>query len=91
VSVNELVRHLGNPPSVHIPKRPGEPDTTFADISKIKRDLGWSPKVKFPDGVKVMIENIGYWRDAPVWTASSIGEATSDWFRYLGKAAEVAR
>ena len=83
VTVNELVRLLDSPPSVHIPKRPGEPDMTFADISKITRTLGWSPKVKFADGVKVMRENMDYWRDAPVWTVSSIKEATSDWFKYL--------
>ena len=83
VSVNELVRLLGSPPTVRIPKRPGEPDCTWADISKIKRDLDWQPKVCFADGVKVMRENIDYWRDAPVWTVSRIAEATSDWFRFL--------
>lgn len=83
VSVNELVRLLGSPPSVHIPKRPGEPDCTWADISKIRRDLGWQPKVSIADGVHVMRQNIDYWRDAPVWTASRIAEATSDWFRFL--------
>jgi UDP-glucose 4-epimerase len=83
VSVNELVRLLGSPRSVHIPKRPGEPDCTWADISKIRRDLGWKPKVSFADGVRVMRQNIDYWRDAPVWTASRIAEATSDWFRFL--------
>ena len=89
VSVNELVRLLGSPPSVHIPKRPGEPDCTWADISKIRRDLGWEPKVGFDEGVRVMRENIDYWRDAPVWTASRIAEATSDWFRFLGKEGDV--
>lgn len=85
VSVNELVRLLGSPPSVHIPKRPGEPDCTWADISKIQRELNWRAKVKFADGVKVMLDNIEYWRDAPVWTAGAIAEATTDWFRFLGK------
>jgi UDP-glucose 4-epimerase len=85
VSVNELVRELGASDIVHIPKRPGEPDCTWADISKIRRDLGWEPKVSFADGVAVMRENIDYWRDAPVWTASRIAEATTDWFRYLGE------
>lgn len=83
VSVNELVRLLGSPPSVHIPKRPGEPDCTWADISKIRRELGWAPKVSFAEGVRVMLQNIDYWQDAPVWTASRIAEATSDWFRFL--------
>ena len=74
VSVNELVKLLGSPATVHIPKRPGEPDCTWADISKIERELGWRPKVSFADGVKVMLENIDYWRDAPVWTASGIAD-----------------
>ncbi len=83
VSVNELVRQLGSPPCVRIPKRPGEPDCTWADIGKIRRELGWEPKVSFADGVRVMLENIDYWRDAPVWTASRIADATRDWFRFL--------
>jgi len=85
VSVNELVRRLGSPPVVHIPKRPGEPDCTWADISKIRREVGWEPKIGFADGVRVMLDNIEYWRDAPVWTASRIAEATSDWFRFLDR------
>jgi UDP-glucose 4-epimerase len=83
VSVNELVRLLGSPPTVRIPKRPGEPDCTWADISKIRHDLGWEPKVSFAEGVRIMKENIDYWRDAPVWTASRIADATRDWFRFL--------
>jgi UDP-glucose 4-epimerase len=86
VSVNELVRLLGSPPSVHIPKRPGEPDCTWADIGKIGKDFGWKPKVSFAEGVQLMRENIDYWRDAPVWTAARIADATSDWFRFLGTA-----
>ena len=83
VSVNELVRLLGSPSSVRIPKRPGEPDCTWADIGKIRRELGWEPKISFADGVRVMLENIDYWRDAPVWTASRIADATRDWFKFL--------
>jgi UDP-glucose 4-epimerase len=83
VSVNELVRQLGSPPTVRIPKRPGEPDCTWADIAKIRRELRWEPKVSFADGVRVMLDNIDYWRDAPVWTASRIADATRDWFRFL--------
>ncbi len=30
-----------------------------------------------------MLANVGYWRDAPVWTPDGIAEATRDWFRYL--------
>ena len=83
VSVNELVRLLGSPETIHIPKRPGEPDCTFADITAIQRDLGWHPKVPLADGIKTMLANIDYWRDAPVWTVASIERATADWFRLL--------
>lgn len=86
VSVNELVRLLGSPRCVHIPKRPGEPDCTWADISKIRREIGWQPKVTFAEGVEVMRQNIQYWRDAPVWTVPRITEATADWFRFLDPA-----
>jgi len=84
VSVNRLIELLGANDAVHIPKRPGEPDCTWADTGKIKRDLGWEPKVSFEQGVKELLKNISYWQDAPVWTVESIANATSDWFKYLG-------
>jgi UDP-glucose 4-epimerase len=82
-SVNRLVELLGGPVT-YIPKRPGEPDSTFADISKITAYLGWRPTVPLEDGVAVLLENIEYWREAPVWTPDTIEDATSDWFKYLG-------
>lgn len=84
VSVNRLVELLGAKDTVHLPKRPGEPDCTWADTSRIKAELGWEPTVSFEEGVKVMLENIDYWRDAPVWTKDAIADATKDWFKYLG-------
>ena len=84
VSINELVTRLGSPAHEHIPKRPGEPDCTWADIAKIRTELGWKPLVSFAEGVEIMRRNIGDWHGAPVWTASSIAEATADWFRCLG-------
>ena len=83
VSVNYLVKLLGAQDTVHIPKRPGEPDSTIADIAKIRDRLGWQPAVQIEEGVKVMLDNIDYWRDAPVWDADSIAEATKEWFTYL--------
>lgn len=85
VSVNRLVELLGGD-KVFIPKRPGEPDTTFADITKIKRALDWAPRVPIEDGVAQMLEHIDYWRDAPVWDPDSIAGETADWFKYLGEA-----
>jgi len=81
-SVNRLVELLGGPVT-HIPKRPGEPDCTFADISKIRRLLDWQPKVSFEDGVAQMLKHIEYWRAAPVWTPQSIASATDAWFKHL--------
>ncbi len=89
-SVNRLIELLGGE-KVHIPKRPGEPDCTFADMSKIQRLLGWRPRVSFEDGVAAMLENIDYWREAPVWTVDGIRTATADWFKYLGQDTAVAR
>lgn len=82
-SVLRLVELLGGP-VVHIPKRPGEPDCTWADISRIQADLGWAPQVSFEDGVGRVLENIDYWREAPLWTPESIAGATRTWFDALG-------
>jgi UDP-glucose 4-epimerase len=83
-SVNSLVELLGGEVT-HIPKRPGEPDCTFGDTAKIRKLLGWSPKVSFEQGVKSILDNIEYWRSAPVWTPEKIEVATQDWFKYLSK------
>jgi len=68
---------------VHIPKRPGEPDSTHADISKAKRLLKWEPKVSFEEGVKIMLENIDYWKESPLWTPEKIEKETEAWFKYM--------
>jgi len=83
VSVNRLVELLEGD-KVHIPKRPGEPDCTFADISRIQKELGWQPKVSIEEGVANLLNHIDYWHEAPVWTPDNIAVATRDWFRYLG-------
>lgn len=82
-SVNHLVKLIGGP-TQNIPKRPGEPDSTFADITKIKRVLNWGPKTRFEDGVATMLRTIDDYRDAPVWTADRIATATEGWFKFLG-------
>ena len=83
VSVNRLVELLGGEVT-YIPKRPGEPDCTYADITKIRRDLKWQPKVNIKQGVDNVLANIDYWKSAPVWTPATIATATQDWFKYLG-------
>ncbi len=82
-SINYLVSLLGGE-KIFIPKRPGEPDCTFADTEKIKRLLGWEPVVSFEQGVQHMLNVIENWREAPLWDPSSIDRATTTWFKYLG-------
>ena len=82
-AVNRLVELLGGE-VVHIPKRPGEPDCTFADVRKIERLLGWRAETSLETGVARMLEHIDDWRDAPVWDPNSIAQATTTWFAHLG-------
>ena len=86
-TVNRLVELLGGP-VVHIPKRPGEPDCTWADVGKIQSELGWKPIVAFDQGVRRMMKEIELWRDAPLWEPQSIARASEMWFRYLGRIAQ---
>ncbi|MBI3106791.1 MAG: SDR family oxidoreductase [Candidatus Rokubacteria bacterium] len=84
VSVNRVVELLRGD-VVRLPRRPGEPDRTHADVRKIGARLGWRPKVSIEEGVRILLDHIDDWRAAPVWTPESIEVATRDWFRYLGK------
>jgi UDP-glucose 4-epimerase len=81
-SVNRLVELLGGQ-VLYIPKRPGEPDCTWADISKITKVLDWQPLVSFEDGVEMILNNISYWENAPLWDPKSIEIATKTWFKYM--------
>jgi UDP-glucose 4-epimerase len=80
--VNRLVDLLGGD-VVHVPKRPGEPECTWADTGKIRRELEWEPRVTFEEGVAEMLRKIDYWRQAPVWDPASIERATRTWFAML--------
>ena len=84
ISINKIVELLGGE-KVYIPKRPGEPDCTYADISKIKNELDWHPTISIEEGVEKILKNIDYWKEATVWNPDSISDATSDWFKYLDK------
>ena len=66
-----------------IPKRPGEPDRSKADISRAKKLLKWKPSTTVNVGVGVMLKNISKWKKAPVWNKKSISKATKVWFKYL--------
>ena len=83
-SINQLIKLLGGE-KTHLPKRPGEPDQTFADVTRIREATGWQAKTSFEDGVSQMLTHIDNWRDAPVWTPDTIADATEGWFKYLSK------
>ncbi len=82
-TINYLANLISSKDKIHLPKRPGEPDCTWADITKAKKILGWKPKVKLEDGVKKLIDNISYWKNAPIWNKQSIRKATKKWFEHL--------
>lgn len=84
VTVNKVIKLLKGK-YVKIPKRPGEPDITYADITKIKRKIGWKPKISIEKGIALLLKNLESWKNSPVWTPKSIKKATKKWFFYLDK------
>lgn len=83
-SVNHLVELLKGE-VVYIPKRPGEPDCTFADVAKIEKMMGWKAQVSFEAGVHYLLDSIDDYRDAPLWDPQTIEKATKSWFECLAK------
>ena len=82
VSVNKIVEIL-KCKKIKIPKRPGEPDITHANINLVKKELNWRPKITIEKGVSLILKEIDYWKKAPLWTPNKIKKATVDWFRYI--------
>ena len=84
ISVNKIAKLISGK-KIRVPKRPGEPSRSWANIIKIKKKLNWKPKIKIEQGVKELLDNIHYWKDSPVWTPKTIKKATKNWFKLLGK------
>lgn len=82
VSVNYLAKLIKGK-KVFIPKRPGEPNITFAKIKKFENTMKWKPSVTIEDGIKRVLKDINYWNKAPVWTKDKIKKATKSWFKFL--------
>ena len=40
-----------------IPIRPGEPKDSLANISKLKKDINWKPKISIESGIKKLLSN----------------------------------
>jgi len=83
-TIKYLTKIIGGK-TIRIPTRPGEPRTTWANISKIKKQLNWKPTINFEVGVKKMLNQINNWKNAPLWTPKSIRKATKVWFKHLKK------
>ena len=83
-SVNFIANIIGGK-KINIPKRPGEPDRSQADITKIKTHLNWMPKMPIIKGINLLLKNINNWKNAPVWTPKSIKKETKNWFKLLSK------
>ena len=81
-SILSLINIMGGN-VIKIPKRPGEPECTWADINKIKREIKWKPKVNFKSGIEEMLLNIEDWKNAPLWNPKKIKKVTKSWFKYL--------
>lgn len=84
VSINYLAEVIGGS-ATNIPKRPGEPDVTHADITRAHKVLNWTPEVSIEMGLKMVLDTKETWADAPKWSAEEIEKATTDWFKYLGR------
>jgi UDP-glucose 4-epimerase len=82
ISINKIVSFLDGK-KIFIPKRPGEPKSTFADISKIRKETNWTPKVNIKQGISLMLKNIFIWKNAPIWNVRSIKKETKSWFKFL--------
>jgi len=83
-SINRLVELIGGEVT-YVPKRPGEPDCTWADTRKVRERLAWEPRVGFAEGVAAMLRDIHRWEDAPVWDPASIAAATRTWFEFMAR------
>jgi len=81
-SVNKLVSYIKGK-KIFIPKRPGEPKITHADISLIKKDLKWKTTISLKKGIQKVLKKINYWQNAPLWTPKKIEKSTKNWFKYL--------
>ena len=81
-TVNAIAKEISLK-KIYIPKRPGEPDRSKANIKKAIAILRWKPKTKVKQGIKIMLNNLDYWKNAPVWNKKNISVATKVWFKYL--------
>ncbi len=80
--VLDIAKKLSNN-IVQIPKRPGEPNITFGNSLRFRKTFNWKPRIDIDTGIKFMLEDVKWLKNAPVWTKKKINKATKLWFKYL--------
>jgi dTDP-glucose 4,6-dehydratase len=65
--VRLILRELGRPESLirYVTDRPGHDLRYAIDASRIGRELGWTPRVPFEEGIR---RTIRWYKDNPAWT-----------------------
>jgi len=43
----------------------------------------WRPKIRFENGIKIILKNISQWSNAPLWNPKRIKKATALWHNYM--------
>jgi UDP-glucose 4-epimerase len=54
LSVVEIAAMIGGP-TIHLGRRPGDPQDTLADITQAREILGWRPEVETENGIRELI------------------------------------
>lgn len=84
ITVNQLSKLIdNNNKRVYLPFRPGEPKNIACNNNLIKKELNWKPEIKIEKGIKFVMKEKNYWKNAPVWTKKKIKIATKNWFKFL--------
>jgi len=55
-SINTIAKIFGGKRKF-IPLRPGEPKNSLANISKLKKDINWKPKISIEKGIEKLLQN----------------------------------
>ena len=82
-SINYLSDLIKAQKKKYIKWRPGEPIKTEANISKIKKHLKWKPKISLKTGIETILNDIIYFKKAPLWTTKKINSALKTWNKFL--------
>ncbi len=55
-SINQIVNIIGGK-KIFIPRRPGDPNRSCANIQKIQRDINWKPEISIKEGIQRLFNN----------------------------------